>query len=540
MTVLPEIAGIRLTSFLAAGGWGEVYDGLRLSDDKPVAVKLLHDRLTQDATAVQRMTQEGRLCWSLDHPNVIRVLESGQTSTGRVFIVMERLHGLTVEALIRRDGPLPAAAVVAVARGIAAGLKAIHRRAVHRDIKPSNIFLCAERPEASFVKLLDLGIASLHPDDPNRMVHTEVGEIVGTPAYVAPERFRGEPSTPSIDIYAFGATLFECATGAPPYVGPPLAVAVQVCRAKTAPPLPRKDFPEALRTLVTRMLAPDPRDRPATCDEILLLLERVEDTLEVELWTATHRAPSVSLHRTSEHATSFTRAALDSVHQHFHPDHIPEEIADRLRVISETTEALATARRQVELSEQAAAELACGLERAAAEIALRCSHCARQLASAEAELDALRQSREGLTLEIRDLDRVYEAQCAELSIAFQAAMAAAHSRSEPIDASSAEGDAGRAAIERIDATVRAREGHAAVDRALALRIEKAGALVALRATTFSQVGQALAAVETDRRCRLGLMERAAREAEEVALRLAHDRHLVHLDLGVALQRMALG
>lgn len=534
----PQIDGLRLTEFLAQGGWGEVFAGERVSDGRAVAVKVSHRRLTREPTAVLRMLQEGELCWSLDHPNVIRVLDWGRLSDGRVFLVMERLHGATLEEVLRRDGPLTAMAALELARGVAAGLRAIHRRAVHRDIKPSNIFLQSGACERRSVKILDLGIAALAPDDPNRLVQTLTGEVACSPAYTAPERLRTGASDARVDVYALGATLFESLTGRPPYEGPALSIAVQVCRAQTPPPVPTLGLPSAFQALIARMLDPNPLGRPATCDDVLEALDAIDATLELDRFT-TNTGSVGPINATSASAgTGFMAVARGAVFHHYHPDHVPEAIAARLRNIESLSEAYTAARIRGNTAQSAAAELACRLDARARELALERDRRAALAADVEAQLDTLLRERQSVSHEIREVDREYAA-CSEVFAgAFVRASAAASALGEPIDTESGVGRDANDWLVTLDALSERRARLHGAERALSARLESLRAETAARTRATYEVRRAHAEVEFERLGTLAPLEREARETEEEVERLTHDQNVAHLELSVELQRIA--
>lgn len=539
----PQIDGLKLTDRLGEGAWGEVFAGQRLTDGQPVAVKVLRERLSRDAVAVKRMLQEGRICWSLDHPNVIRVLGWGQEPGGRVYIVMELLHGESLEQRVAREGALPPVGVLSVAQGLAAGLKAIHRRAVHRDIKPSNIFLCDNQLDAAAVRILDLGIAFLPVDDPQRIVITEQGEVVGTPAYAAPERFRGGAADPRTDIYSFGATLHEALTGQPPFAGTPLSIAVKVCQARVAPPIQRAEVPEPLRALVARMLHPNPESRPATMDEVVATLERISAAIEITSWTATHRVrgtPPTTVDPQAGADAAFMAAVIATVHEHYHPDFVPDEIRRRLTQIGALTRALDEARQVRETAQAEAAMLACKLEGDVQSLATRVTSAEAEVEAARAALEELRAGRDALLAETRELDREYEARCQEFTQLYRSATETADFLGEPVAASSAHGRAAQKAMERIDAVAARRANNGGQLRELQARLDSTTSRLSAASFKLSEARRAQAGVEVERTVTLPLREHVARDRAAVAERVLHDRQMAFLDLSVCLQRMIFG
>jgi serine/threonine-protein kinase len=198
---------------LGEGGMASVYDAFDARLERQVAVKILHSDTEALPGMRTRFAQEARLAARLIHPNIVAVLDYGEDQTS-CFLVMERLPGTTLRDEISR-GPLPMGRVVLVVTETLAALQAAHQFGVlHRDIKPSNILL----QEDGHAKITDFGIAKTFdaraivdgiPDD-----MTQAGVVLGTPAYLAPERRSGRPATVQSDLYAVGAVMVEAVTGA--------------------------------------------------------------------------------------------------------------------------------------------------------------------------------------------------------------------------------------------------------------------------------------------------------------------------------------
>lgn len=196
----------RLGECLGRGGMGEVRAGRDLRLERDVAVKLLRSEMASQPTVRQRFEVEARAAASLVHPHVVAVFDSGEES-GVPFLVMERLDGRTLAEAID-DGPMEPGAVRQLGLQILSALGAAHAAGlIHRDIKPANVLAAGP----GNWKVGDFGIAkSLEANDP---ALTSTGLIVGTPAYLAPERLAGGPATPSSDLYAVGVVLYEAAVG---------------------------------------------------------------------------------------------------------------------------------------------------------------------------------------------------------------------------------------------------------------------------------------------------------------------------------------
>lgn len=193
---------------------GAVFEAVDLKKDRTVALKLLHRELTAERDVRRRFQREASLLEALDHPSVVNVLDVGTTEDEMLYTVMELLEGETLLDLIAREGALSPREALPIVEGIAAGLEAVHEHGViHGDLKPANVFL--ERPERN-VKLLDFGLSKVLGLE--RLTRT--GELIGTPAYMAPELLTGKGELDErIDTYSFGVLIYQCLVGEPPFTG---------------------------------------------------------------------------------------------------------------------------------------------------------------------------------------------------------------------------------------------------------------------------------------------------------------------------------
>ncbi len=194
---------------IGQGGMSEVQAGHDARLDRPVAIKWLRRDIELQPAVRRRFTSEARLAAKLVHPNVVAVFDSGEDH-GRPFLIMERLPGQTLRDALR-SGPLPPEAARQLAVQVLGALQAAHAEGiVHRDVKPGNILVGSEGQW----KIGDFGIAkALLAHDPDQ---TATGVVVGTPAYLAPERFLGAAATVQSDIYALGVVLYEAVAGQRP------------------------------------------------------------------------------------------------------------------------------------------------------------------------------------------------------------------------------------------------------------------------------------------------------------------------------------
>ncbi|MCJ1676835.1 serine/threonine protein kinase [Streptomyces sp. APSN-46.1] len=244
---------------LGSGGSGRVVLAVHDGTGTAVAVKYLSDRLRQDPAFVGQFRAEARLLGGLRSPYVVGLYEYVEAPGGAA-IVMELVDGVSLRALLKQSGRADAEAALVVLKGSLLGLAAAHRAGVvHRDYKPENVLVS---PDGSS-KLVDFGIAAGQGTTPG---------VAGTPAYMAPEQWQGQPASPAADVYAATATFFECLTGRKPFDGENFAeLAVQHIEA----PVPETEAPEPVRPLIRRGLAKRPEQRPSSAEEFVAELEGV-------------------------------------------------------------------------------------------------------------------------------------------------------------------------------------------------------------------------------------------------------------------------
>jgi serine/threonine-protein kinase len=245
----------QLVERLGEGGMSVVWRADDLVLGREVAVKVLARRLRTDADWRRRIRAEARAVARLSHPNITSVYDYGETNGNTPFVVMELLRGPNLDQRLR-SGPLPPAAALRICAEVAAGLAAAHAEdLVHRDVKPANVMLT---PDAA--KLLDFGIVGVAgvPDVPDG------DRVLGTPAYLAPERLVSDDVTPASDVYAFGLLMYRCVTGRLPWDTETTTQMVMAHMTVTPEPLPDlPGIPPDVRELCMSCLAKDPADRPA-------------------------------------------------------------------------------------------------------------------------------------------------------------------------------------------------------------------------------------------------------------------------------------
>jgi serine/threonine-protein kinase len=275
---------------LGTGGMSNVYKATDRILERTVAVKILAEHLSDDERFVARFRREALAVAKLIHPNIVQVYDTGKDD-GRHYIVMEYVEGRSGAQILQRQGPVEPEIAAEIGIQACAGLDYAHRRGIiHRDVKPGNLMIVGGPVGGGemTVKLTDFGIA--RAIEQTRI--TQVGSVVGTAAYLAPEQVRGEEATPATDVYALGVVLYQFLTGRLPYEGSSLAeLAV---RQQNEQPLPpdtyNSEVPETLGAAVLRALEGDPARRYASAGELAaglrLGLEGGDVTLPLESGTA--------------------------------------------------------------------------------------------------------------------------------------------------------------------------------------------------------------------------------------------------------------
>ncbi|MBX7194451.1 MAG: serine/threonine protein kinase, partial [Sandaracinaceae bacterium] len=264
---LPPIAfppRYRVGSVLGRGAFGAVLAAHDAELDREVAIKVL---LGGDASEVARFETEARKGAAVTHPCLLHILDAGRAPGGEHFVVMERLVGETLGDRVAAKRLLSGPEAARILEDLLGALRALEaRRMVHRDVKPSNVFL-AELPGGDrMTKLIDFGLAKLLEADAPL---TGRGMIVGSPGYLAPERYQGADATAETDLYALGATLYEALVGEPPFTGDSPAIVMAQVLTQPVPLLAtrRPDVDVALAERVQALLHGDPAVRRRAADE---------------------------------------------------------------------------------------------------------------------------------------------------------------------------------------------------------------------------------------------------------------------------------
>ena len=251
-----KLGKYELRGTLGRGAMGTVYDGWDPAIDRRVAIKTVRLADADDeetAEALARFKREAQAAGRLSHPNIVGVYDYGETDQ-LAYIVMEFVEGRSLKTVIDQQKRLPPVEAVEVMRQVLAGLAYSHARGViHRDIKPANMMMTGDGQ----VKIADFGIARIESSS-----MTSVGTVMGTPAYMPPEQFLGEPVDARSDIYAAGVMLFHLLTGERPYEGSMTSIMHRVLNAEAPPRASsRIGAPAAFDGVIAKAMARAPADR---------------------------------------------------------------------------------------------------------------------------------------------------------------------------------------------------------------------------------------------------------------------------------------
>jgi len=268
----------RIEERMGTGGMGAVYRGTQLSVDRPVAIKVIAPEIEQNAQHVQRFRREAEALAKLQHPNTVHLLDFGVTDEGRLYMVMELLSGMDLEAHLAKNGPIELVPALRIVRQITRSLSEAHALGViHRDLKPSNVFLCHVEGGDSFVKVMDFGVAGFMRETEDRSVLTLKGTVLGTAAYMSPEQAQGYVVDARADLYSLGVVLFEMITGRTPFQANS-AVSLLIAHVSEEPPrladlCPNLPECAAVQALLDELLAKEPEKRLASATELITRID---------------------------------------------------------------------------------------------------------------------------------------------------------------------------------------------------------------------------------------------------------------------------
>jgi serine/threonine-protein kinase len=252
----------QLQSLIGVGGMGEVYRAYDTVRDRMVAVKLLRAEMAADPSFQERFRRESRVAARLQEPHVIPVHDFGDIG-GVLYIDMRLVEGASLKDVLQTTGPLEPARAVSIITQVAAALDAAHADGlVHRDIKPENVLLTSD----DFAYLVDFGIAHAGGD----ASVTSTGMVIGSCAYMAPERFSGGPVGAPVDVYSLTCLLYECLTGRPPFQAADLRqlMSAHMFSPPPRPSIMRRGVNHAFDDVITRGMAKQPSDRFSSAGEL--------------------------------------------------------------------------------------------------------------------------------------------------------------------------------------------------------------------------------------------------------------------------------
>jgi serine/threonine protein kinase len=265
----------RIVKQLGEGGMGAVYFGEQQMGTtvRKVAVKTLHKHLSQDPQIKERFQREVATVVQLEHPNTIQVFDFGATDDGTLYIVMELVQGKSVQDILEKEGPMAPARVENIMRQVSGSLEEAHGLGIiHRDLKPDNVVLCERAGQKDWVEVLDFGIAkrSNETDEKEKKL-TQQGMVLGTPPYMSPEQFTGQPLDARSDIYSLGIMMYEMLTGTLPFEANTAwewATQHMTAQPKAFEATPNGALlPPRMRAAIMKALAKAKEDRPASVKE---------------------------------------------------------------------------------------------------------------------------------------------------------------------------------------------------------------------------------------------------------------------------------
>jgi Protein kinase domain len=264
-----------IEALVGEGAMGLVYRAHHARLSRLFALKLMFGDVAADPSMRLRFAHEADAASRMSHPNVVSVLDFGKTESGLLYLAMEYAEGETLAAMIRREGALPEARVVALTKQMARGLGHAHRAGlVHRDFKPANVAVMTGEDGSELVRILDFGLAIAEADQRIGRL-TEHGLVVGTPIYISPEQARDQPVDHRADLFALGVVMYEMLAGRPPFEG----TSQEIARANVTmppPPIaqrnPRAQVSPEVETLVRRLMAKRAADRLQSADEVIAAL----------------------------------------------------------------------------------------------------------------------------------------------------------------------------------------------------------------------------------------------------------------------------
>lgn len=279
-----QLGHYRIEELVARSGMASIYRAIDMRTGRQVAIKKPHPDMEADPVLFDRFTREIEIGKRLDHPGIMKVLDSGEP--GQVYMVMEWVDGRLLRKLLAENRNLPRERACAITIAICDALDYIHRNGVvHRDLKPENIMIDTE----DRIKLIDFGIAG--EAGARRLTFGKLSQIAGTPDYISPEQVKGKRGDGRSDIYSLGVILYEMVTGETPFSGtnPFLVMNDRLVNNPIPPRELNKEISPELQEVIYRALEREPQDRYSTANEFAWDLEhldevKVSDRTEMRDW----------------------------------------------------------------------------------------------------------------------------------------------------------------------------------------------------------------------------------------------------------------
>ncbi|MDT8376240.1 MAG: HDOD domain-containing protein [Mariprofundaceae bacterium] len=277
-----KIGHYRLIRPIGQGGMGMVFHAYDEELQRDVALKVLHQHLIDDPKQLERFRREARTHGQLNHDNIIRLLDS-HDHRNTIALIMELVEGCTLKDFTKYRGALETGEIITLSRGILSGLRMAHKQnVIHRDLKLSNVLL----ENSGGIKLMDFGLAKTQQREDDI---TSTGIAVGSYYYMAPEQIVGNPINARTDLYAFGIMLYRMATGKLPFIssgGGEFEIMEKQVRHKPTPPENiNPGVSKALSEIIMKLLEKDPENRPADCEAVLEMINRLGDPAPLSLKT---------------------------------------------------------------------------------------------------------------------------------------------------------------------------------------------------------------------------------------------------------------
>jgi len=297
----------QLSSRVAIGGMGEVWEATDLVIGRTVAIKILKDEYLGDPGFLERFRAEARHAALVNHEGIANVFDYGEEE-GSAYLVMELVPGEALSTILDRDRVLPTDKVLDIVAQTASALQAAHAAGlVHRDIKPGNLLITPD----GRVKITDFGIARIADQVPL----TATGQVMGTVQYLSPEQASGHPASPSTDIYSLGIVAYEALAGRRPFTGES-QVAIAMAQINETPPDLPSSVSEPVRRLVLSCIAKKPAERPSSASALATASRALR---RGDVAAATTAVPAIGLEGAPRDEPTRMMAAQDATTQLFDP-----------------------------------------------------------------------------------------------------------------------------------------------------------------------------------------------------------------------------